>query len=347
MARVAVRNLRTRLVVEDAFARQPEIAAVEIPPIVRIMGFPRSGTTLLHNLMALGHNRRALRRWELLDPVPPLDAETRAPDPRIARAQREVEALRGSEIERMHWVEATDPEECTWGFTDLSGLLGRGIMVLMPEWSAELYEPGRTQRRTYQEYRRLIQLLLFRNRLPADGVLVLKSPADTPAAQDFLEVFPEAQVVLTHRDPYRVATSARRIQQVVSAQFLEPGSELTAGDLQCLFRNHPLAADAMVSIAKTSSSRVHHLLYADLMADPVAAVLRTWEKAGLPVDVDLTTMAVRRYLADQRQGGRAAPPDRYTYDDLDPAEVRREASLMRYQTVFRVPVEDQRLTQTN
>ena len=30
----------------------------------------------------------------------------------------------------MHWVEATDPEECTWGFLDLSGLIGRGIRAI-------------------------------------------------------------------------------------------------------------------------------------------------------------------------------------------------------------------------
>jgi hypothetical protein len=61
------------------------------------MGFPRSGTTFLHNLMALHPEARALLRWELVHPVPPPEALTHATDPRIERTQRALTVLRGTE----------------------------------------------------------------------------------------------------------------------------------------------------------------------------------------------------------------------------------------------------------
>ena len=73
---IAVRDLARRLRVLATFRSHPEIAEVLIPPIVYITGLERSGTTLLHNLVALHPAARAFRRWELMEPLPPPEAET-------------------------------------------------------------------------------------------------------------------------------------------------------------------------------------------------------------------------------------------------------------------------------
>jgi len=41
---------------------RPEIGEVEIPPIIYVTGLERSGTTLLHNVLAAHENGRALLR---------------------------------------------------------------------------------------------------------------------------------------------------------------------------------------------------------------------------------------------------------------------------------------------
>ena len=101
LARQAERNLQTRLGIVDELKRHPEIHEVKLPRIARIMGFPRSGTTLLHNLMGRRVDARSLLRWELTAPLPPPEAGNHATDSRIGSAQRVVETLRGSELERM------------------------------------------------------------------------------------------------------------------------------------------------------------------------------------------------------------------------------------------------------
>src|SRR5271165_4634022 len=69
LARLAVTNLLRRLEVIDWCNRHPEIDDVAVPPILYITGLERSGTTLLHNLLALHPKSRALLRWELMRPA--------------------------------------------------------------------------------------------------------------------------------------------------------------------------------------------------------------------------------------------------------------------------------------
>jgi len=74
MRSLAVRDVARRLRVLDTLRARPEIADVPLPPIVYITGLERSGTTLLHNLMALRADARALLRWELMEPVFVIDS---------------------------------------------------------------------------------------------------------------------------------------------------------------------------------------------------------------------------------------------------------------------------------
>jgi hypothetical protein len=343
LARQAERNLQVRLGIVNTLKRHPEIHDVRLPRVVRIMGFARSGTTFLHNLMAQRPGSRSLLRWELVSPLPPPEAGAHATDPRIDKVRRAVDALRGSELERMHWVEATDPEECTWGLFDLSGLMGRSPVDLMSRWTGVVF-PGRARRQTYEEYRTLVQLLLWRNPLPPDGVLVLKCPTDVDQAATFLEVFPEACLVLCHRDPHRALTSSCHIQDVLQNPWRVTPRDPERDDDGESMRTLLASADSMVSVADTWRDRVVNVRYPDLMADPVAAVVSAYEELGVVVAPE-TGDAVRAFVRRQRDGARAAPPERYGTYGYTQDDVWGHPVLARYVARFGLTPELVRMTQ--
>ena len=64
------RAIGNRLHIEAHLKEHPEILNQQIRRPVFILGFPRTGTTLLQNLIAQAPNRRALEFWELTMPVP-------------------------------------------------------------------------------------------------------------------------------------------------------------------------------------------------------------------------------------------------------------------------------------
>jgi hypothetical protein len=346
LANLAVRNLENRLRIEDTLKRHPEIGDVPVPPIVRIAGFARSGTTLLHQLLTLNPQRRALLRWELVEPVPPPEASSYRTDPRIEKVAKPLAVLRGTELERMHWVEATDPEECTWGFYDLTGLLGRGCMLAAPQWGDQLLFADHDHRQTYVEYRRLIQLLLWHNPVPPGGTLVLKSPTDTDALPAFLDVFPEAAVVLLHRDPFRTLTSGFHIQRVINTAYLVDGKAVSDEEYVASgIAVHTRFADAMVDLAAARPGQVTSVRYADLMDDPVAVVADVERRVLGPDSADQDTeRRVNEFLDRQRSGTRAAPPAGYETFGLSADAVHDQPSLARYMGTFEIPAERQRVT---
>ena len=109
---------------------------LEMPPILYVTGLKRSGTTFLHNLLALPPE--GARAASLGDdaPLPPPEAETytgrTAASPRCRPPSI---VFRGTLLERMHWVNADEPEECTLTAIDCTGLMGRSPIPLMPTWS--------------------------------------------------------------------------------------------------------------------------------------------------------------------------------------------------------------------
>ena len=341
----AARNIETRLRVVETFRRHPEIDDVRLPTIVRIMGFPRSGTTFLHNLVSLHPSARALLRWELVHPLPPPEAATHGTDPRIDKANSSLAGLRGTELERMHWVEATDPEECTWGFFDLSGLMGRGLTSVMQEWADAVIDPSTRHRETYEEYRRLVKLLLWRNRIPADGLLILKCPTDNDQIPTFLDVFPEAKLILCHRDPFRALTSGCRTQEVIISPHLASPNVINigAGDGRLLqFYRH--YADSMVAAAAALPHRIACVRYSELMADPSQVVVAAFRELAIAVDPSQMEQVIAGFVADQQRGRRAAPPADYDAYGYTAPEIRGDPSMAAYMEAFGVPNEEQRIS---
>jgi LPS sulfotransferase NodH len=308
LRRLAVRDLCRRLRVLAYLSEHPEILEVEIPPIVYIAGAPRTGSTLLHNLMATHPEGRPLLRWELMEPLPPPQTETYATDPRIAKLQASIEPLRGSRLEQMHWVDADQPDENTWGFLDCTGMLGRGATPLMKGWARWMAENDLGA--TYRDFRKVVQLLIWKCPPPPHGHLVLKCVMTTMKIAQFAEVFPEASFVLVHRDPFRALVSSCATGEAICQAFVDgPPGPLHEDGLrgQASFDAQKQALGALVEFARTRAAPVVDVRYADLMRDAVAATGAIYEGLGMDSPEGLAAR-IENHLREQRSGRRAAPP---------------------------------------
>jgi hypothetical protein len=338
---LAVKDVARRLRVLDVLHRHPEIADVPIPPVLYITGLARSGSTFMHNVLARHRAARALLRWELIQPVPPPEAKSHADDPRIAAVQASVEKVRGTPLERMHWVNAAEPEECLWGFIDAVSMLGQAATFCMPQWRRFLLEEDPTV--AYEHYRSVVQILLWKCPVPADGFLVLKAPQIAPHIAAFSGVFPEAHFVITHRDPYRCVVSFAAMGHGIVVPFCVENPLTDDGARHRI--GMAWVTRQLSGITEFSSARperVTHLAYPDVIADPAATAQGIFAATGLPADSGLTEK-IAGFLHSQRAGGRLAPPAQlptmgYTEDD-----VRSEPAVRGYCDQFNVLPERERL----
>lgn len=341
--RLAVTNLCRRLEVIDWFSRYPEIDDATMPPILYITGLERSGTTFLHNLLALHPMSRALLRWEMMRPAPPPEAGAYRSDPRIAEVQASLERLRGTPLEHMHWVNADEPEECPWAFLNCTGLLGLSVFPLMPTWLRWLIENDLTP--SFLEYRRLIKFLTWRNPLRPGGHLVLKSPQSARNIGPLSLAFPEARFVFTHRDPFRVCVSSLSLFDQITAPFSArgdlflpdgPGTKAVIGYLE-------LAMSRLLEFDQTSSAGIAHVAYPTLVRDPLAALRGIYDHFGIDAPGDLG-VRIAAYVLGQSAGARAAPLTELATYGLDHDTFLGRPVVAAYCSRFGVEPERSRIT---
>ena len=105
--------LVNRLRTEEAIRRHPEILDERIEDAIVIVGLMRTGTTMLHRMTASDPRLHALLWYEARNPAPFPDADPAGPDPRIADAEREVEAMLGAspDLIAAHPMDAHAPDE--------------------------------------------------------------------------------------------------------------------------------------------------------------------------------------------------------------------------------------------
>src|SRR5215472_15548030 len=110
-----VGHLANRLWLEQDRRRHPDIAAQPIRRPIVITGLPRSGSTLLHSLLAQDPANRVPLTWEMLSPSPPPERASYERDARIAATERQLRWFHRlvPEFRRIHHVGARLPEECT------------------------------------------------------------------------------------------------------------------------------------------------------------------------------------------------------------------------------------------
>jgi hypothetical protein len=199
-----VQRLSTRLRVERAFARHPEIRDREIRRPMYLTGLPRTGTSALFNLLAVDPAARPLLLWEGLFPDPVEGLEPGQPDPRHEAVKASYERMRKKEQDftKIHFVDADIPEECVLLLAHAFCDAQLGIEVLMEPYQSwfqkqDLHDP-------YAYYRDLLKMVDWRR--PGERWL-LKSPVHLWALDVLVEMFPDACIIVTHRNPIEAIAS--------------------------------------------------------------------------------------------------------------------------------------------
>lgn len=292
-----VAGVTNRLRMIDYFKKHPEVADVKIEKPVFIVGFPRTGTTLLQNLLHLSEDRRALPFWELTNPVPVSDD----PEKDIARRQRRAKFHLGvanfvvPEMKFIHEVKYDSLEECWSLFIPEFTVQNWEMTNKWPQYGK--FTAEHDMRPAYQEYKKFLQIIA--SRVP-DKKLVLKCPDHMWHLDALLDVFPDACIVWTHRDPARSIPSycslASLNWRLLYGEFepKELGPYIEDRFIEGI--NRGLAVRERVGDA-----RFLDVNFSSLLHEPVEAVNRITSHFGLtPVDEAKMDAYLKRDRPDNR-----------------------------------------------
>ena len=196
--------LENRLRMTDWRRRHPEIDAERIEKPVIVIGMGRTGTTILHDLIARDPAVRVPLTWEVDTPCPPPEAASYDSDPRIAAADARLartDALIPG-FKSMHPMGALLPQECVTMLNTELASVAFHLQFRVPGYSRWLHEEADLAA-VYRGHRRWLQLLQWRK----PGRWVLKSPCHLWHLRALVAAYPDAKLVQTHRDPLKVVAS--------------------------------------------------------------------------------------------------------------------------------------------
>ncbi len=284
-----VRMLSNRLRLEEDCKRHPEILAEVVQRPLFITGLPRTGSTFLHALLAQDPANRTPRVWEVMYPSPPPESGSFDSDPRIFRTERELKWIDTlmPEFETVHMIRATYPQECI-------AITGHAFMSYVFEsmyhvYSYRIWHDGQDKRPAYEFHRRFLQYLQWRCR----GNWVLKAPSHFMALDALLQVYPDAEIVVTHRDPLKVLPSTASFSEVLREPFTNHLDKEELG--REVSRRWEGSARFAIELLRGNADlreRFLNIHFSDLARNPLSVVRRIYEH----LDRELTQEAEKAML---------------------------------------------------
>jgi Sulfotransferase family len=322
-----VRYAANRLLIRDLSTRHPEIHDVRIDRPVIVIGLPRSGTTNLVNLLASDTRFRSMPLWESYEPVPnPREpAVVDGVDPRWARCARAWDAMQHGAplVAAMHPMEPDHVhEEIELQLADFSSYNLEWV-ARAPRWRD--YYLTHDQTRHYEYMKSVLQILQwFRPR----ERWVLKSPQHLEQLGPLMTTFPDATIVVTHRDPVAVVQStitmncygARTTYRTTRPEwYRDYWTERIGLLLDASLRDRHLLPEG----------RTHDVFFHEYMADEMGTIAKIYELAG----IELTDRA-RAEIGEYRAAHPRSRGGQVVYDLRGDFGTTPDAVRRRYDAYF-------------
>lgn len=290
--------LTNRLRLTNALKRHSAIKDEPIRRPIFVIGLPRTGTTLLHRLLAQDPAARCFYTWETYNFGGPHDPKTYHQDPRIEQVAQRMKgvAYMAPEMQRKHPIGATEPEECIalLAQTFISPLMFDS-MTRVPSYIRWLetqdLEPS------YRAFKTMLQSLQYG--FPPSR-WVLKSPGHLFRLDALLAVFPDACVIQTHRHPEQVIPSWCSLNATIRGMASDVIDPMEIGETWA--RRWARWAKRALEVRKTAvstrskqavSPQFFDVYYQDLISDPIQTVRNLYEHFGYSYTADMEQRILR------------------------------------------------------
>ena len=328
--------LANKLVTQDTFKRRPEILDIPIEAPIVVAGLARTGTTFLQRLIAQDPAIRSLASWEAINPAPPKQKSGQKRDPRFKQAAAAAKGLQymSPGFFAIHPAEPDAPEEEVILLEQAFMTTTPEAMMNVPTYSKWLEEQDHVP--AYQALKRMMQYLQWQR--PGIGKpvrWVLKTPHHQEYFDPLLEVFPQATIVHTHRDPLKTSPSFFSMVthlQMIFSDNVDPNRVAA----HWLGKIENMARRTMATRDRVNDRGFVDVSYYDLIKDPIPQVARIYDAAGLHLTAEATeAMEASRKVNKQHKYGR----HKYSLADFGMTKDDVESRLAPYRARFNVPYE--------
>lgn len=308
-----------RLVREDEWKKHPGYKHRGIDEPLVICGIPRTGTTALHKLLSVDSQFQGLDNWLTSWPKPRPPRETWENERGFREAVANLDHMFTliPQMRVAHEMVADEVDECL-EVLRLDFVSNRfPSSFIIPEYDAWFQDQDETPC-----YRRLADTLRLIG-LNDDRTWLLKNPGHFAEMEALLDTFPDARVVITHRDPVKSIPS---LGSVLSGMYglCYTTPELTRiGPRELAYWSKAREKTDAVR-RRRPAEQFLDIDHRDFHADPIAIVRHIYTHFGIDL-ADDTVAAMKEWLAANPAGKHGA--HNYRIEDYGVTEQEIRARL--------------------
>lgn len=315
----------------------PEIPSIPIVKPIFVVGLPRTGTTLLQNLLSLNGDMRPLKFWEMTTPTPVSDDREEDVNTRRNHAARllRMAYFMSPEMADVHELTADTPEECWHLFATSFAILNMDLSSGLTNYGEWLVQQNMDQ--PYMQFRRSLQVMA--SQTPTKH-FCLKCPEHLWFLDSLMKAFPDASIIWTHRDPVQSIASYCSLVSLSRRTFYGNYDPKELGAHIASRFDEGISRAIKVDESKEYANRVHHVNFEDLVGDPAGVVRNICNRFDYNVSENLELL-VDNYLNNQRSDKKG----KHVYDadlyGLDSKELHHKMSayIEKYNVKVKTPVD--------
>ncbi|NLR70644.1 sulfotransferase [Novosphingobium sp. ERN07] len=314
-----VKGLASRLRMVDDIKRHPEILDEQVEVAAIILGLPRTGSTIFHRLLASAPGMTAIRWYEAQNYAPLPGDEPGNPAARRAYAQGMIDGWLNlsPELASIHPLdpEAPDEEIIILGQLFITTMVE--AMTFIPSFAKWLDDYD--QSKGYEDLKTILKYLQWQDPTRRGKKWVLKSPQNLPYTDVIANAFPQAVLVMTHRDPLEVVPSYVSMEAALYKLNSVHSDEAVGGFW------FPRLASWMkrfeAARARIGEDRFIDIDYREVAKEPLKQAQRVLAHIGVPLD-DAIEAALAEFMAGNKREQR--PMHDYSLErfGLNEADVR-------------------------
>jgi hypothetical protein len=281
--------LCNRLRIVDYLKKKPELLRRPVEKPMFVFGLPRTGTTLTINLLSADPARRCLLRWEALNPVPPAKKGELSTDLRCGAERQKLGVMlkMAPHIAAIHFEEADSPTECQYAMQLSFCAQIFDSTLHIPSYSDWFLHKTR-YRPAFEFHKQLLKLLQEHN----GGRWTLKNPWHPLFLDDLVAVYPDAQLVMTHRDPAEVVGSACSLLRYVRPMYSDKVSLQEIVEL--LLHTFDLMIERQNAFRDKHGARsIFDIQYEEQLRDPLGMMRRLYAHFDEPLTAQAESRMAR------------------------------------------------------
>jgi len=323
---VIVKGLVSRLRLVEDLKRHPEIRDERVDVAGIILGLPRTGSTIFHRLLAAAPGMTAIRWYEAQNFAPFPDEEPGNPEGRRAYARAMIDGWLAAapELASIHPLDpdAPDEEVLILGQMFVSTMIE--AMAFVPSFAAWLNDYD--QSHGHADLTTILQYLQWQDPSRRGKRWVLKSPSNLPYAEVAARAFPQAVLIMTHRDPVQTVPSYVSMQ----ATLYKLSAQVSDHDVGAFWLRR--LTDWMqrfeVARSRIGEDRFIDIDYRDVARAPLAQAQRVLARMGIEAGPAVDAALTEFIAGNQRE---QRPTHDYSLErfGLDEDEIKREFEAYR------------------